>query len=305
MKVSKSILYKDIQRKSEHVKDMIQYYDGYPLFTIVEFNIWGACNRSCSFCPVSNPNVYTNKHEGISVDLYKKIIDDLANINYKGKIIYSAFSEPLLNKEVNILIEYSKNMLPHCYLEINSNGDVIKNNINKLLNLYESGLDCLLISIYDGIEEYNKFLEFQNDNNIPKDKFILRRRYFDKEKGEYGILFSNRAGTVDVSEFINHDDSVDEILPMKRTCFYPFYNIMIDYNGDMLLCPHDWAKELIIGNLATSNIFDLWTNKVLDSVRKRLTNKSREFSPCNKCNVRGDVMGKNSSEAWQKSNMFK
>ena len=75
---------KSIIRKKEYAEKE-NIINGIPVFSIVEFNIWGNCNRSCSFCPVSNPNIYTNKHEGISVDLYKKIIDDLANINYKGK----------------------------------------------------------------------------------------------------------------------------------------------------------------------------------------------------------------------------
>ena len=44
------------------------------LRSILEFNIFGACNRSCSFCPVSDTTFYKNIYKGIDIDLYKKII---------------------------------------------------------------------------------------------------------------------------------------------------------------------------------------------------------------------------------------
>ena len=291
--IDSSIIRKDIHTK-EHLK-----IKKFPLFSIVEFNIWGACNRSCSFCPVSNPEIFTNKHEGINIDLYKKIINDLSQVQYNGKIIFSAFSEPLLNKDINILVKYTKEVLPECFLEINTNGDVIKKDIKKVFKLYESGLDCLIISVYDGKEAYDEFKEIQRENKIPEVKFILRRRYFDKESGNYGIIFSNRAGTVDLTSFNNQDDSVEKSLPLERVCYYPFYNVMIDYNGDMLLCPHDWAKKLILSNLADTNIIEVWDEKLLNFARKRLSSKKRTFSPCNTCDVRGDVIGEDSFNAWK------
>ena len=52
------------------------------------------------------------------------------------------------------IVELTKNILHHIQLEINSNGDVIKKNVNKLLDLYVAGLDTIVISVYDGIKEY-------------------------------------------------------------------------------------------------------------------------------------------------------
>lgn len=36
-------------RKAEIIKDKLIFRDNFPLFSIVEFNIFGSCNRSCSF----------------------------------------------------------------------------------------------------------------------------------------------------------------------------------------------------------------------------------------------------------------
>ena len=37
--------------------------------------------------------------------------------------------------------------------------------------------------------------------------------------------------------------------PLDEPCFYPHYTFFMDYNGDALMCPHDWGKVNIIGNL--------------------------------------------------------
>ena len=55
----------NIGRKSKETKEEIIFKFGIPIPRYIEFNIWGACNRSCPFCPVSNPQIYENRHEGI------------------------------------------------------------------------------------------------------------------------------------------------------------------------------------------------------------------------------------------------
>ena len=39
-----------------------------------------------------------------------------------------------------------------------------------------------------------------------------------------------------------------DIQPLKNSlnlkCYYPSYTFFMDYNGDVLMCPHDWGKKL-------------------------------------------------------------
>ena len=35
---------------------------------------------------------------------------------------------------------------------------------------------------------------------------------------------------------------------LKDPCYYPSYTFFLDYNGDVLMCPHDWGKKRILGN---------------------------------------------------------
>ena len=31
--------------------------------------------------------------------------------------------------------------------------------------------------------------------------------------------------------------------PLKKPCFIPSYTFFLDYQGDVLICPHDWGKK--------------------------------------------------------------
>ena len=35
----------------------------------------------------------------------------------------------------------------------------------------------------------------------------------------------------------------------------------MDYQGDVILCPHDWGKKFMVGNMNKSNFLDLWNSQ--------------------------------------------
>jgi len=287
---------KSTNRKKQIVKDSLTIVDGVPLFSIIEFNITGSCNRNCSFCPVSNPEVYTKTNDELDTALFEKIVKDLQEISYDGKILFSAFSEPLLHKKVEELISIAKNNLPNVRLEIVSNGDLLTS--KKLKKLYKSGLDTINVSMYDGKHQIEYFNNMISEAEVPEDLVVLRRRYY--ESGNYGITISNRVGLVDSNEFRDKDEESITELPLKQPCYYPFYMILVDYNGDVLLCPHDWNKTLKFGNLKNEKLFDIWKGKVLNNIRNKLSNSDRDFAACKNCDVLGTLIGKDSFYAWKR-----
>ena len=83
-----------------------RFLDGSPFFTWVEFSITDLCNRTCVFCPRFDSNVYPNNNEEISLELYEKIMSELASYDWQGGIIYSAFGEPLLHTQLIYLMGF-------------------------------------------------------------------------------------------------------------------------------------------------------------------------------------------------------
>ena len=86
--------------------------------------------------------------------------------------------------------------------------------------------------------------------------------------------------------------------PIKKGCNYPFYAFFMDYKGDVLLCPHDWNKHLVVGNMLKERFVDIWTSQRIENVRKRLHNQDRCFSPCERCDVSGLIMGAEQYRDW-------
>ncbi len=291
---------KSTNRKKQIVKDKLKVIDGIPVFSIIEFNVIGSCNRNCSFCPVSNPDVYTKTMKGLSVELFEKMMKDLVEINYEGKILFSAFSEPLLHKKIEELIFIARKYLPNIKLEMVSNGDLLT--AKKLKNIIDAGLDTISISMYDGAEQIDHFNKIREEANVSEDSIVLRRRYY--ENGNYGITISNRSGLVNSNEYRDSNEDAIVELPLKQVCYYPFYMILVDYNGDVLLCPHDWSKTLKFGNLKNEKLFDVWQNKALNKIRKRLNKCDRNFAACKNCDVMGTLIGKESYDAWSETNVL-
>ena len=70
-------------------------------------------------------------------------------------------------------------------------------------------------------------------------------------------------------------------------------SILIDWDGNIYLCPQDWQRRVSMGNVMQESIFDLWTGKILSKFRKNLLLGKRCASPCSSCNADGKLLGKN------------
>ena len=284
----------NIDRKSSiSDKNLIFFKDSkIPMPSVIEVSNSGMCNRKCSFCPRSDPN-YNHVNEFIDENLHNKIYDELKSFDYSGSIIYSGFVEPLLDKRIYEHIKDIRQKLPKANLEIITNGDPL--NEKRALKLFEAGLSVLLISVYDGPKEAENFLKMMQRINIDKSRYVIRNRYYGEDK-DFGITLSNRAGNLDNAEF--------KIAPLKKSlkmkCTYPSYTFFIDYNGDVLMCSHDWGKKMIMGNVKNNTIKEIWTSKKFDFARKKLINAERNFSPCDVCDVKGTLIGNKHAEQWLK-----
>ena len=286
----------NIPRKSgeltNHIEGVTKSSSVPPMFSLVEFNLSGLCNRKCVFCPRSNPDVYPNVNQHIPIELYEKIMKELGVAQYDGMILYSAFGEPLLYKNIEVVIQMSKQYCPKVKLESVTDGDFVT--VDKIRSLFNAGLDTLLISMYDGPHQEEQFKAMIQESEIGMDKVVLRRRWLPPEE-HFGITLSNRAGMVNMPEV--GIGALSE--PLKRPCYYPYYQILIDYDGSVLLCPHDWGKKLIAGNVNRESLLDIWNNMTMRRVRKSLALADRNFAPCDACDVDGTLMGKAHFDRWE------
>jgi len=284
----------NIDRKSKIIsKSFSLYKNKFPLPSLIEISNSGVCNRECSFCPRSDPE-YNHKEEFINNELHDKIFKELSNFDYSGMVVYSGFNEPLLKKDIYRDIEVARKYVPKATIELITNGDVLNN--KRLKMLFESGLSTILISVYDGEEDVKKFQKMCDENNLKKSQYVIRKRFLPKEQ-DFGITMSNRSGLLK-----NAEHSIQPLSKsLDQICNYPGYTFFVDYNGDVLMCSHDWGKQKILGNMNNNSLINIWNSDQALTARKKLINAERSFSPCNKCDVTGNLIGNTQAEAWRKN----
>ena len=277
---------KSIQNKLTFIKGT-----NIPLPSLVEISNSGMCNRKCSFCPRSDPD-YPDINEFFSDKLHTKLCTQLSECGFEGVYAYAGFNEPLLHKKIYNHVEEARKFLPNARIEVITNGDVLST--TRIKKLIDAGLTTLSISAYDGLEQAEGYQKMCEDVNLRKDQFIVRHRYLPPEEN-YGINLTNRGGTM--KNAVYKIDSLDKAI--KESCYYPSYDFFVDYNGDILMCSHDWAKKNILGNLTKQSFLDIWTSEKAKTSRQKLYEAKRSFAPCNVCNAKGDHVGPEHVKAWK------
>ena len=280
----KETIRKNLKRRSEFV-DVVPIHEGVPMPTWVELSLIDVCNRKCTFCPKYDENVAPDTFQKMTRKIIDEIHDQLLEIHFTGTISLCGYGEPLLHKDISYIVKKLSNVSK---VEIITNGDVLSS--KRLQELYLADASKVLVSMYDGPEQIEKFKDMTKKANVPEDLVILRDRWYD-QYNDFGVKLTNRAGTVKTGE--------QEKIGKYTNCFYPTYQLLIDWNGNVYLCPQDWQRKVSMGNIMQETIFSIWTGKTLTDYRKNLISGKRCSGPCKSCNADGTLLGKNHAKRWQ------
>ena len=280
----KQTIKKNLERRSKDV-DILELYKDIPKPTWVELSLIDVCNRKCVFCPKSNDDIAPDTYQQMSRSIIDKIHDQLSEMNFSGTISLCGYGEPLLHKDINYIVKRLSNIAK---VEVITNGDPLTS--KKLQELYLAKASKVLVSMYDGPEQIEKFEKISRQANVPKEILILRDRWYDKHN-DFGVKLTNRAGTIIEGE--------QEKLGKYKKCFYPAYQFLIDWNGSVFLCPQDWHRRVSMGNMMQETLFEIWTGKIISKFRKNLVLGNRCDNPCTKCNADGTLLGVNHAKKWK------
>lgn len=253
----------------------------------IELNITELCNRVCVFCPRVDPKVYPNRNLNMDLSLVDRLVDEVERLGLGCRFSFSGYGEPLLHRGFTGIVERIRARLPDNTIEINTNGDRL--NVDKINELFDAGLTYLYINMYDGPEQRPEFEEMIAAAGVPEGKWRLRPHWVGSAE-DYGLTLNNRSGLVNAP-----DAGIGPLqTALEMRCHYPFYKMLLDWNGDVLFCSNDWGREIIIGNLNETTLDELWLDTRMFEVRRKLLAGERDFSPCSKCSVHGTLSGENS-----------
>lgn len=255
--------------QTEHIDEIFDagqvFKDGIPLPLEIEISLVDSCTRECFCCPRGKEDVAPKTSLKMTPFLYKKLARELKEIGYKGLCMLSGFGEALLYKDIYDVIKE----LSFTKVDMNTNGDLLTR--EKIEKLIDAGINKIMVSVYEKDNMF-KFLDMSKDY---ENQVILRNRYEN-----YDRLFNNRGGAVYKAEG-------------KGVCYYPFYLLMLDSNGDVYPCCHEWQRRLKMGNLYQHTLWEIWTSESIKKVRRKILEGNRDLFPCRICNVNGTYRGGN------------
>lgn len=251
---------------------------------VVELNPTELCNRTCSFCPRSNPEVYPNRNLNMSVEAAKILVAQLKHANYNGDIHITGFGEPTLNPDILEIISVCADKF---HTEMITNGDKLLSGKLTHQQLKRAGLNTLIVDCYDGPQQMQAMTECLSDCEI----YYRIRDHHDTGEAELikTYNYNNRGGLVQSKE------------TLFRPCWLPFYKSFVDWDGEVRLCCNDWSRSQPgFGNIFETSFDEIWMSKELIQVRETLNKGNRQcLSACKKCNTSGTQNGFESVRLWQ------
>lgn len=262
------------------------------LFDTVYFELRTRCNSQCTFCMAS---IFTDNRDDIAmpINLYDKIINELAEENFSGTIGFYVNNEPLLVKNLDQYINIARKKLDNASLRILTNGlklnpingqMLLDCGINEIeVNLYQSSLKTV---IPKGLIKFeNEVLKpLLNNKKVKVNntfKYKNRNVRYHKVLRKVNEILTTRGGTAPNME------NIEKVY--DGFCAYPFWQLNITADGRVAQCCADFYFDNVNLNCKQDNIYDIWRSKFFTNLRKDLLNGDRsKNNMCKKCDYAGE-----------------
>lgn len=245
-------------------------YQDVPLFEAIEVETVNRCNGICSFCPV-NRNVDPRKYAVMSEELFKDIVDQLAEIRYCGRFSVFSNNEPLLDDRIVELNQYARVQLPGAVMHMFTNGTLLT--LDKFILLTDV-LDELIIDNYQQdlklikpcaeIRDYCK-----GHPELSKKVTIVLRKPQE--------ILTSRGGTApnrkEVAEY------------GEDRCALPFKQMIVRPDGKVSLCCNDAIGRYTLGDLNKEKLLDVWYGSRFQKVRECLYEGRKHWGDCRHCDT--------------------
>jgi radical SAM protein with 4Fe4S-binding SPASM domain len=278
-----------------------------------------ACNFRCQFCPTGHKDLVKSSDYQRSVmdfAIFQNLIDGLSEFDQPLKVMrFNKIGEPLLNKNLVDMVSLAKNSGLVKYVDLATNGYLLSKEL--LTGLVDAGLDRLNLSL-EGVnkEQYLEHAKVEVDfgRYVEMIRWFYDRRggceftikipgnYLDEEQkayffetfGDYcdrifieGIAPIWPGFDIEKRSGIGINGNVgqyQQFLQEKEVCTYIFYAMAVNADGTVSACCPDWAQKLIVGDLRSSSIKEIWNSAEMNELRQlHLQAKRKDNEVCRDC----------------------
>ncbi len=240
------------------------------LFDHVEIETVNRCNGNCDFCPVSRKND-TREYKEMPQELFEKIIDELAELNYSGKLALFSNNEPFLDEKIIERHRYARVKLPNARLHLFTNGTLLT--LEKFIEIVDL-LDELIIDNYQ--QELHLIKPCQIIAEYCKEHPELTRKVTIVLRKPHEILSSRGGDAPNRKQLVSYGED---------RCILPYKQLIIRPDGKVSLCCNDPLGKNTLGDVSKDSLVDVWFNDRFKMVRKCLYEGRKNWKHCEFCDV--------------------
>ncbi len=257
--------------KKETEESLKKTYDigKQPMFSSIEIEVINRCNGICPFCPV-NRNTDPRKLKRMDEALFKKIIDELGEMGYSGRLALHSNNEPFLDPRIVEFTKYAREHVPKAHIYMYTNGTLLT--MDKFKAIIPS-LDKIVIDNYDDdlklIETVEKIHEYcSQDRNLNRKVEIHVRKIHE--------VLNTRGGQ-------SPNNSKKKTLDMS--CILPYKQMIVRPDGKTSLCCNDPYGKYTLADLNKMSLKEAWYSERYKAIRERLRKGRAGIKLCRYCDT--------------------
>ena len=280
-----------------------------PFPTHLDFELNYSCNLRCPMCTWSVETKVTTREDWLTLDTFKRIIDDGMPKGLKS-IQLNYVNEPLLRQDMPEFAAYarSKGILD---IMLSTNGTMLTEKMGK--RLVESGVTRLMISLdahtqetYDKIRIGANFEEVKNNvmefialrNSLGSALPLVRVSFVRMSLNEHELpkfieYWEPHVDFFAIQEYINPMPEQEKarglaassgVKTLNFRCTQPWQRMVIRHDGTVLPCCTFYGAHLVVGNIYKQSVEEIWKGSQMRDLR--VMHKDGEYyksSVCNDC----------------------
>lgn len=271
-KKQKSLYWKEKRKTEKYLK---AYYDSkkLPLFSSIEIEVINRCNGECPFCPV---NKYSDPRKLKKMDevLFRKIIDELSELNYSGRLALHSNNEPFLDSRIVDFAKYARMQVPNAYIYLYTNGTLVT--LDKFQEII-SYLNKMVIDNYD--DDLKLHQNAQAIHRLCKKNPKLDRKVEVHVRKVHEVL-STRGGQ-------SPNNQKKETIRMS--CILPYKQMIVRPDGRTSLCCNDPYGKNTLADLNRMTLVEAWYSERYEKVRRALRKGRSKVNLCRYCDTLAKV----------------
>jgi radical SAM protein with 4Fe4S-binding SPASM domain len=242
----------------------------FPIFKSIEIETINRCNGTCSFCPV-NRNDDPRPLKKMTRELFEKIIGELSDMRYDGRLNLYSNNEPLIDDRIVEFAEYAKEKVTQATLTLFTNCTLLT--LDKFKNLIK-WFDLVVLDIYYD----NDIMSEISDNIRPVFEMGLENKDIQKKVMVQFIrreaLRNNRGG---------QSKNRKVTYQVKSGCALPFIQLIVRPDGKTSLCCNDPIGKNTLGDVSQNTLKEVWNSKAYVDIRNAIGQTRQNIGFCKDC----------------------